>query len=303
MSEIRRNPAFSGDGGHSEQIQGHPVQDGPEFERLHDQLADLLFPEDDGEIDSEALDALLDRMEEVCPLPASLSTDPEEGLERFRRRYGSVMEDMAADTAPDISPVPGKRHSVKPFARALPFAAALILLLGTVTAQAFGVDVFSAIARWTAEIFRLDGGSTPYAVVRLHPLDVGEEATYESLEEAVAAFGIDAPIVPKEIPEGFELSEVEVANEDFGILINANYRSDDGFFQIRYKETSKRNVSILEKEYKNVTSYFAGGITHYLLSDLGRQKAIWQNGDFECKLSGDISEKEMRDMINSIYGE
>lgn len=303
MSEIRRNPAFSGDGGHSEQIQGHPVQDGPEFERLHDQLADLLFPEDDGEIDSEALDALLDRMEEVCPLPASLSTDPEEGLERFRRRYGSVMEDMAADTAPDISPVPGKRHSVKPFARALPFAAALILLLGTVTAQAFGVDVFSAIARWTAEIFRLDGGSTPYAVVRLHPLDVGEEATYESLEEAVAAFGIDAPIVPKEIPEGFELVEVRAANRESGLLIYATYKSTDGDIQIRYRETAAREFSTLERENGVVNSHFMGEIEHRLVSDMGRQKAIWQNGDFECKITGAVSEQEIIDMVDSIYRE
>lgn len=301
MSEIRRNPAFSGDGGHSEQIQGHPVQDGPEFERLHDQLADLLFPEDDGEIDSEALDALLDRMEEVCPLPASLSTDPEEGLERFRRRYGSVMEDMAADTAPDISPVPGKRHSVKPFARALPFAAALILLLGTVTAQAFGVDVFSAIARWTAEIFRLDGGSTPYAVVRLHPLDVGEEATYESLEEAVAAFGIDAPIVPKEIPEGFELTRVKAANWPSGLKILANYESADGVLQILYVESAKVDVNALEKEYGSVELYCVADSDHYIFTDLGRQKAVWQNGDFECKISGSISLQDMKAMISSIY--
>lgn len=303
MSEIRRNPAFSGDGGHSEQIQGHPVQDGPEFERLHDQLADLLFPEDDGEIDSEALDALLDRMEEVCPLPASLSTDPEEGLERFRRRYGSVMEDMAADTAPDISPVPGKRHSIKPFARALPFAAALILLLGTVTAQAFGVDVFSAIARWTAEIFRLDGGSTPYAVVRLHPLDVGEEATYESLEEAVAAFGIDAPIVPKEIPERFELVEVKAKQWEIGLLIYADYESKNGFFQIRYREKANPDFNALEKENGNINIYVAEGFEHYLLTDLDRQKVVWQNGVLECQIFGNISDQEIKMMIDSIYRE
>lgn len=301
MSEIRRNPAFSGAGEHSERIQGHPVQDGPEFERLHDQLADLLFPEDGGEIDGEALDALLDRMEEVCPLPASLSTDPEEGLERFRRRYASVLEDMAADAAPDVSPVPEKRHSIKPFAKALPFAAALILLLGTVTAQALGVDVFSALARWTAEIFRLDGGSAPYAAAALHPLEVGEEAVYESLEEAVAAFGIDAPIVPKVIPEGFELVEVRAAYWPSVLKIWADYESADGFLQILYIESAKVDVNALEKEYGDVEPYLAGDFKHYLLTDLGRRKAVWQNGDFECKISGNISLQDMKTMISSIY--
>lgn len=301
MSEIRRNPAFSGAGGHSEQIQGHPVQDGPEFEQLHDQLAELLFPEDGGEIDGEALDALLDRMEEVCPLPASLSTDPEEGLERFRRRYASLLEDMAADAAPDVSPVPEKRHSIKLVARALPFAAALILLLGTVTAQALGVDVFSALARWTAEIFRLDGGSAPYAAVTLHPLGVGEEAAYESLEEAVAAFGIDAPIVPKEIPEGFELTEVKATCRKTGILIYADYENMDDFLQILYIESAKVDVDALEKEYGKVELYRVEDSSHYIFTDLGRPKAVWQNGDFECKISGSISFQDIKTMISSIY--
>ena len=303
MSEIRRNPAFSGAGEHSERIQGHPVQDGPEFERLHDQLADLLFPEDGGEIDGEALDALLDRMEEVCPLPASLSTDPEEGLERFRRRYASVLEDMAADAAPDVTPAPEKRHSIKPFAKALPFAAALILLLGTVTAQALGVDVFSALARWTAEIFRLDGGSAPYAAAALHPLEVGEEAVYESLEEAVAAFGIDAPIVPKVIPEGFELVEVRAAYWPSGLKISANYESVDGVLQILYVESEKVDTNALEKEYGSVEAYLAGDFKHYLLTDLGRRKAVWQNGDFECQICGNISDQEIKRMIDTIYRE
>ena len=249
MSEIRRDPAFSGAGESSEQIQGHPAQCEIQIERLQDQLADLLYPSDGGEIDSEALDALLEQMEAVCPLPASLSTDPEEGLERFRRRYASVIDETnAGNPAGACSVVSKKRSSIKQFARALPFVAALILLFGTVTAQAFGVDVFSAFARWTSEIFRLDGGSTPYATVTVRPLEIGEEATYESLEEAVEVFGIDAPLVPKEIPERFELVEVRAVQRELGILIYAEYKSEDGVFQVRYSEATAQEFSALEKE-------------------------------------------------------
>lgn len=305
MSEIRRDPAFSGAGESSEQIQGHPTQRESQIERLQDQLADLLYPSDGGEIDSEALDALLEQMEAACPLPASLSTDPEEGLERFRRRYASVIDETnAGDSAETTPAVSKKRHSIKPFARALPFVAALILLFGTMTAQAFGVDVFSAIARWTAEIFRLDGGTTPYATVTLHPLEVGEEAAYESLEEAVEAFGIDAPLVPKEIPERFELVDVTVSCHEMGIMINADYKSaDDEYLRIRYSEAAAREFNTVEKENGDVSSYFKGGIKHRLTSDLGRQKVVWQNGDFECRISGDISQQEITDIVDSIYKE
>ena len=143
----------------------------------------------------------------------------------------------------------------------------------------------------------------PYAVVRLHPLDVGEEATYESLEEAVAAFGIDAPIVPKEIPEGFELVETRVVNQETGILIYATYKSTDGDLQIRYRETAAREFSALEKENGVVNSHFMSGIEHRLISDMGWQKAVWRNGDFECMIAGAISEQEIMDMVDSIYRE
>ena len=42
MSEIRKDPAFSGAGESSEQIQGHTSE--TQIERLQDQLAGLLYP-------------------------------------------------------------------------------------------------------------------------------------------------------------------------------------------------------------------------------------------------------------------
>ena len=301
MSEIRKDTAFSGAGERSERIQGHPGD--TQIQRLQDRLADLLYPSDGGEIDVEALDSLLEQMEAVSPLPASLSTDPEESLKQFRRRYASVIETANAGTVEDISAVPEKRHSNRLFVRVLPFAAALMLLLSSITAQAFGMNVFSVIARWTAEIFRLDGGSTPYATVSLRPLAVDEEATYQSLEEAMEAFGIRAPLAPKEIPERFELVEVTATCRKAGILIYADYQSEDEEFQIRYNEVEVQEFNTLEKEDSIIFSFLAGGIEHKLISDLGRHKAIWRNGDFECKITGDLSERELKTIIDSIYQE
>lgn len=302
MSEIRKGPACGGAGERSEQVQGHPARNEAEIERMRDRLAELLFPEDGGELDEEALDALLDRMEEVSPLPASLATDPAEALERFRRRYAPLLaEEGAGGTPGEASAAPEKRRCSNPLVKALPIAAALVLLLGTVTAQALGVDVFSAVARWTAEIFRLDGGSTPYAAVELRPLEVGEEASYESLEEAVEAFGIDAPIVPREIPERFELVEVKAVQRKLGVLIYANYESGGEVFQVRYNEAEMEESTAVERENDFVDSCLTHGINHYLLMDMGREKAVWQNGEFECCLFGDVSEKEMKDIIYSIY--
>ena len=44
-------------------------------------------------------------------------------------------------------------------------------------------------------------------------------------------------------------------------------------------------------------------IRHHILADQTETKISWINGDFECRASGDISEQEAKEIINSIYKE
>lgn len=301
MSEIRETPLSGSTGGRSEQIQGHPLQ--RESTHLRDQLADLLLHlnNDAPDIsDIEDLDALLDRLEEVIPLPDSLHSDTEMDLEQFHREHASIFD--AVKAAPPTPPLAKERRTHSSFARLLPAAAVLVISLCTVSAQAFGLNVFTSFVRWTSEIFHLSDSTTSSATVRIRPLEEGEETTYDTLEEALAAFGIDAPIVPKEIPERFELVEVIAAQRVTGVQILAVYESKNGSIQIQYKEENL-DFFALEKEYGYVDFHDVENVEHYLLSDLGRQKAIWQNGDFECVISGDVSEQEIKTMIDSIYKE
>lgn len=298
MSEVRKEPVPGRTGGDLAETKQH--QDEVSKGQLQDQLADFLFQSTEESFDEEALNALLDALDEADPLPDGLLPDTEESLARFHERYAPVFESV--NTARTGSAVPaGKRHSK--FAKILLFAAILILLLGT-TAQAFGVNVLVMFSNWTSEVFRLDGGSDSGAVIRKNPLAEGECASYDTLEEAVAAFGIDVPLVPKEIPERFELQEVFAENWSNGLIICAEYLSEDGAFQIRYREdTSDINTVALEKEYGNVITHPVKGVTHFLLTDLGREKGIWKSGNLECRIFGNISRAELKGMIDSIYEE
>lgn len=302
MSEARKAPPFNSAGGSSEQFQGHPIEREAQIARLQDQLAELLFQTDENGPGLEELDGLLDRLDEVSPPPEGLLSSPEEELAQFHRQYAPVFEavETAASSAP--SPSPDRRHSSRRLVRLLPIAAALVLLFCTVTAQAFGTDLFSIFVRWTSEVFRLGDSSASSAIVRVRPLEEGETAGYDTLEEALAAFGIDAPIVPKEIPERFELVEVTASQKKSGAQIFADYQSDAGLFLIRYKEETIDFIA-LEKEYGKVDPYRKNDINHLILNDLGRKKCIWQNGDLECVLSGDVSEEEIIAMIDSMYKE
>lgn len=299
MSEARKDPVFGRTGDDSEQIQSHLHTYEDQKERLQDELADLLFQTSEEDIDSDELNALLDALEELDPMPEDGVPDTEESLARFHERYASLFS--PEDPIAEISESPAEKHSRRLTFKFAVIAAAMVFLLGSVAAQAFGLNVFGAIARWSAETFQMRSEEIPYATIRTNPLEEGETAYYDTLQDAVDAFGITEPLVPQWVPERFEVSKVTVKNRKDGLLIYADYKCDDGYFQIRYKETTDFDFHSLEKEEGYMGVYVCGKINHYLMIDMERWKADWQNGELECRISGDIFEQEITDIIESIY--
>ena len=86
------------------------------------------------------------------------------------------------------------------------------------------------------------------------------------------------------------------------IFICAEYVYEEEFLQIRYNEIDI-NSNAVEKEDNPVNYYSSGNIEHYLVSDLGRTKAVWQNGILESRIAGNVTEEEMIQMIDSVYKE
>lgn len=295
MSDARKDPVFGRAGGDSEQIQSH-LNDSEEA--LLDELADLLFQTTDEDLDMEQLDALLDRLDEVAPLPQPVSA--EESLAQFHQKFADKFAAIEAESAGTSVPSPEKKRSKPKFKIAL-VAALLIAALITIPVQAGGWNLWDMVTHIVSGVFQIGGSSVDNARIRINPLEVGETASYDTLQEAVDAFGIDAPIIPKWIPERFTLKEVVASNRSGSVLIHADYSSDDGTFQIRYSESSNLDLSRIEIESSNEQTYLAKGIKHYILTDLGYEKAFWKNGDLECQMFGDVSEQEMKDIIDSIY--
>lgn len=300
MSDVRKEPAFGSAEDRLGQILGHTIHHDSPGKQLEDQLESLLFQQEDEEIDSEALSELLEQLDEVSPLPVELNV--EESLKSFHRRYAPVFDAVRTETVPEKTAPTEKRRSRLPLGKIIVIAAALMLLLCT-TAQAMGLDVFSTIARWTSEVFGLGGQSASFASVQKNPLSEGAEMNFDSLEEAVAAFGIEAPLVPNKIPERFELVSVTASRWFTGVCLYADYSCKDGFLHIEYREIPVQNHDSVEKECGDVIPRIVRGIRHYVVYDHHYWVGIWINGDFECQLYGTVSEQELKDMIDSIYWE
>lgn len=259
----------------------------------------------DGDVISRYLEAL-ERKEPMPPVPDVDAS------------YAAFLQKMQAFTPERQTRSRWKRPGRVLLAAIL----AVIAVFGSLfTAQALGADVFGKLAQWTDEFFNFgavqaaedpllrysQAGAVDEIARSVDTLgeDGYDTAIYTSLQDALDAYGIsDVPLAPRGLPEGFELNYMEVyyskgsrldffaqyTNGEFALLLNVTLWDCPSDTYTYFKD--KEQVSVFE----------ASGISHYLLTNNSSTVAAWNNGAFECSISGAVSQKEMRKMIISIYG-
>lgn len=282
------------------QIQGHQE----EKEHLTDRLADWLSNVSEDNIDVQSLDEMLDALEAVSPSLDEADTVSE--LEKFHQDYQSLFVKAQAEC--DAGKAAMKKHMRnKKFSLALrkltlTAAALAVLLGGMITIQAFGVDIFGILGRWTDQTFHFGRSASMSATIRYYPMGLNEEVEYDSLSEAAKAFGVEAPVVPQWIPERFRKDAYIFGTvTTSGAMIGANFTDGDNLLMFTLEEANEADELQIEKDNHPPDSYYQGGQYHYIFFDHERLNAIWYNGDLLCRIYGMISDDEARKIIDSIY--
>lgn len=259
--------------------------------------------------DGDVISRYLDALERKAPMPPVPDVDAS---------YSAFLQKMQAFT-----PERRTRNRWKRPGRVLLAAIlAVIAVFGSLfTAQALGADVFGKLAQWTDEFFNFgsvqaaedpllrysQAGAVDEIARSVDTLgeDGYDTATYTSLQDALDAYGIsDVPLVPGWMPEGFELNYMEVYYSK-GSRLDFFAQYTNGEFVLLLNVTLWDNPSDTYTYFKDdeqVSVFESGGITHYLLSNNSATVGAWNNGAFECSISGAVSQKEMRNMIISVYG-
>lgn len=224
--------------------------------------------------------------------------DPAEAWRKLQNRLAE--DDAAPETGIDIPPE-GKAERSNAgkgsrLLRILRSAAviALIFLAACGTASAFGINMFQAVAQWTADTFRFVAGNHSSPV---------QADPYAELRAAVAEI-TDVAVVPNWAPDGTKPKE--------------DIRMDECSDRIRiqgvYETATKESFSIricsymtgdftgqYQKGAEEVQPYMAGGITHYIFSNNNKCGVAWTNGLIEVAIQGDLPENDLERMIHSIY--
>ena len=221
---------------------------------------------------------------------------PEEAFKSFLNDYLPCEDDtefneLAADFPPKVVKMPVRRWK-----RALTAVAAAlaIVFLGTISANAFGYNVWEAIVTWTQETFRFTDGTD---VDDPTPKDKLE---YPSLQELLLEKGITTPLAPTWIPERYQLTEILVDEMPMQYDILAVYGNNKDILKIQIKSYDKSDSEQVEQSDDFYKEYQAHNTIHYIFQDNNCLTAVWVRDGFECYISGELTVDELENMIDSI---
>ncbi len=266
-------------------------------------------PEDKAYIDA-IVEVVLEREERH---PTGLLPDPEQAWEEFQQYYNTPEgEDLSlypaenpgtapSEPAPSQTEYRPQRRPKRHFFRRVVIVAAVVVCIALPPALGFE-NVFQMFGAWTDEVFVL--------IDTYNILDSREETNAEcnelNIQEILKEAGIAGNIVPAWIPSGFILDSITVSElqSPDRVEVRTYYTWDDFLITIvysKYIESNFDTVTTFEKDSDAVEKYNVKGIVHYLFKNIDKQVAVWNQGNVECVISGNISYSDLKKMIDSIY--
>lgn len=281
--------------------QNHKHLDEMTTEELKDALSDMWDGMDETSFDPAQMDAYLAELEKREPISPDFDVDA--SLAAFHEKHARLFEQLPPVPISTVTkPVRRRRWRTSLVAA---IVAVVMMLCSMVTAQAFGLDVFGAIARWTEETFNFSIIAPPSDDRKNAPAPI-LDGDFATLQEVLDAYSISELVAPQWYPAGLETVELAVLPRNTGITVQAIYEDKEisitiSIRQYATEEDAQLGISTFEKDSGAVTQYERNDITHYIFSNNSDHIATWVNDMLVCSISGDLTVEELKLMIDSIY--
>ncbi len=261
-------------------------------------------PEQEAYVDA-LKEAIIEKENET---PTGFFPDPDQQWQQFITHYLPYAEEAAFEPDPAESAAP--EHSSQPSPevplkrtrrpgriwRTLLVAAAAVGCMFAVmlTAQASGVDVFGAMARWTEDVFSFKHTS-PNTEVTDTPNEenpvTGEKQSFASLQEALDRYGIIQIHEPTKIPDGFIMGRcvVEYSDVPLSLVFHADYVNERDRLAINIMTYAEEPAILIQKRNERPETIEFDGITFYLLDNNSSSVVAWYDDAYEYYVGGRLS--------------
>lgn len=217
----------------------------------------------------------------------------QEAWSSFQQNY---ME--SEDACPAVTEEKKPAKTGKPWIRRMIAAILVVVLLVSVPLSVKALNwekIWKTVANWAQETF---------SFVREDQPEINEPAskgnTDTTLQETLTEMGVPSNVVPTWIPEGYVFEKVEVDESPIQRNYIALYKNNDKLINISIFIYIDSDPQRMEVNNNIVEKYVKGNDEYYIISNNGRNSAMWTQDSYECYISGDVSVDEIKLMIDSI---
>lgn len=265
-------------------------------QELDDLLAQNFAAGQDGLLDTEAIldmTEVINSREEDTPTDADLQAAWETFRARIREEEPTPTESIPEE-APAAVPF-AKPERKKPGRKKLRWAVVAAAVVCLLAVPALGGDSVENLVQWTEQHFS-------FLPQNNLPQECPGAVTYAEVQETVAQLTIQS-VLPTWYPEGTMLEEMEINDLLNGTSVDVLFSLGEDVFSLSISvyDTKQEGTAQYEKNEGYVEPYYVNHVPHYIMENMGRRTAAWQNGNTENAIQGDLTVEELKQMIDSIY--
>ncbi len=211
----------------------------------------------------------------------------EEVEEKESEVASATVVPVAVPVKATVEPSPAPKRGFRKLLHTALIAAAVVaaMVIITVSASAVGINIWGWVPVWNDSTFKF----------------MPEEAVSEDIPKVLKQLGIEKPLFPTWLPDGFVIDEQQIQSEK-PIFILSSYLNKNQTITITIRESTDRiNIGTAEKNAGDPEVYPVGDISHYIFTNYNQTIATWRVDELLIRITGDITSEEMVRIINSIY--
>ena len=172
-----------------------------------------------------------------------------------------------------------------------------ILVCVPVVASAFGwEDIWNAVATWAKETFSFVTGD------RTDSTQPAKEdiLKYASLQQALEETNKETDFIPTWVPDGYVLRDITVGESPEKISYDAFYSNGETNLQICVQVFFASDPEKVEVGDEPIEIYEASGVKYYIFTNMDQTQIVWYIDSYECRISCELTMKEIKRMIDSV---
>lgn len=165
----------------------------------------------------------------------------------------------------------------------------VILVAAAATVYAMGYDIFGWVPKWNNDVLSFGEAESP---------EQNDLHVTRKIPAALEQLGIDEPLYPTWLPEGFKIDYSVIEMEP--VFLHEGYSDGERYLSITIEPVDQTGSISFQKNEQQPTEYIVNGRTYLILADISRYTATWQTNRYAVYIMGEISLAEIKQIIDSI---